>query len=90
VRPPILLILAIFSLANVLRAVDLKYFSSTTDQVTEVKQILDAYENGKLTLQDINENAGPEGCRKLIGYNLLHTSRAAIYAELRIQSKPFQ
>ena len=38
----ILTIFAIFNLANVLLAVDLQYFSITTNQAAEVKQTLDA------------------------------------------------
>ena len=60
-RRLILIILPTFSLASVLLAVDLQYFSITTNQAAEVKQTLDAYEQGKLTLQDLNENAGTEG-----------------------------
>jgi len=84
VRLLILTILAIFSLANVLLAVDLQYFLITTNQAVEVKQTLDAYENGKLTLQDLNENAGTEGCRKLVGYYLLHTNEITVKARLPI------
>ena len=78
------IILAIFSLASVLLAVDLQYFSITTNQAAEVKQTLDAFENGKLTLQDLNENAGTEGCRKLVGYYLLHTNEITAKARLPI------
>jgi hypothetical protein len=81
---PAAFILAIFSVANVLRAVDLNYFSITTNQAAGVKQTLDAYENGKLTLQDLNENAGKEGCRKLVGYFLLHTNEVSVKARLPI------
>ncbi len=80
----ILTILAIFSLANVLFAVDLQYFSITTNQSAEIKQTLDAFENGKLTLQDLNEKAGTEGCRKLVGYYLLHTNEITVKARLPI------
>jgi hypothetical protein len=80
----ILTILAIFNLANVLLAVDLQYFSITTNQAAEVKQTLDAFENGKLTLQDLNENAGIEGCRKLVGYYLLHTNEITVKARLPV------
>lgn len=83
-RRLILIILAIFSLASVLLAVDLQYFSITTNQAAEVKQTLDAFENGKLTLQDLNENAGTEGCRKLVGYYLLHTNEITAKARLPI------
>ena len=83
-RLRILTILAIFNLAGVLLAVDLQYFSITTNQAAEVKQTLDAYEKGKLTLQDLNENAGTEGCRKLVGYYLLHTNEITVKARLPI------
>ena len=83
-RRLILTILAIFNLASVLLAVDLQYFSITTNQAAEVKQTLDAFENGKLTLQDLNENAGTEGCRKLVGYYLLHTNEITVKAKLPI------
>jgi hypothetical protein len=84
VRRLILTIFAIFNLASVLLAVDLQYFSITTNQAAEVKQTLDAFENGKLTLQDLNENAGTEGCRKLVGYYLLHTNEITAKATLPI------
>ena len=76
--------LAIFNLANVLFAVDLQYFSITTNQAAEAKQTLDAFEKGKLTLQDLAENAGTEGCRKLVGYYLLHTNEISVKARLPI------
>jgi hypothetical protein len=79
-----LTLLAIFNLASVLFAVDLQYFSITTNQAAEVKQTLDAYEQGKLTLQDLEENAGTEGCRKLVGYYLLHTNEISAKARLPI------
>jgi hypothetical protein len=84
VRLRILTIFAFFNLASVLLAVDLQYFSITTNQAAEVKQTLDAYEKGKLTLQDLNENAGTEGCRKLVGYYLLHTNEITAKARLPI------
>lgn len=80
----ILSLFAIFSVANVVRAVDLQYFSITANQVAEVKQTLDAFEKGKLTLQDLNEKAGTEGCRKLVGYFLLHTNEISVKARLPI------
>lgn len=80
----ILTVLAFFNLASVLLAMDLQYFSITTNQAAEVKQTLDAFENGKLTLQDLNENAGTEGCRKLVGYYLLHTNEITAKARLPI------
>jgi hypothetical protein len=84
VRLLLLSILAIFNLVSVLLAVDLQYFSITTNQAAEVKQTLDAFENGKLTLQDLNENAGTEGCRKLVGYYLLHTNEITAKARLPV------
>ncbi|MGB7745747.1 MAG: hypothetical protein WBN75_00460 [Verrucomicrobiia bacterium] len=83
-RRLILTLLATFNLANVLFAVDLQYFSITTNQAAEVKQTLDAYENGKLTLQDLNEKAGTEGCRKLVGYYLSHTNEITVKAKLPV------
>ena len=80
----ILTIFAFFNLAGVLLAVDLQYFSITTNQAAEVKQTLDAFEIGRLTLQDLNENAGTEGCRKLVGYYLLHTNEITVKAKLPI------
>jgi len=80
----ILTFFAIFNLANVLFAVDLKYFSITTNQAVEAKQKLDAFENGKLTLEDLNEKAGPEGCRELVGYYLLHTNEITEKAKLPV------
>jgi len=79
-----LTILAIFSVANALLAVDLQYFSISTNQAAEVKQKLGAFENGNLTLQDLNENAGVEGCRELVGYYLLHTNDITEKAKLPI------
>ena len=79
-----LTILAIFNLANILFAVDLQYFSITTNQAAEVRQTLDAFEKGKLTLQDLNENTGTEGCRQLVGYYLLHTNEISVKAKLPI------
>jgi hypothetical protein len=35
-------------------------------------------------LQDLNENAGTEGCRKLVGYYLLHTNEITVKAKLPI------
>ena len=83
-RRLILIILAIFNPASVLPAVDLQFFSITTNQAAEAKQTLDAYENGRLTLQDLYENAGTEGCRKLVGYYLLHTNEITAKARLPI------
>ncbi len=80
----ILNVLAVFISANALLAVDLQFFSITANQAAEVKQTLDAFENGKLTLQDLNENAGTEGCRKLAGYYLLHTNEITTKAKLPI------
>ena len=80
----ILTVLAILSLAGDLLAVDLQFFSITTNQAAEVKQTLDAFEKGKLTLQDVNEKAGTEGCRKLVGYYLLHTNEITVKARLPI------
>ena len=79
-----LTIFAIFNLANVLLAVDWQYFSITTNQAAEVKQTLDAFEKGQLTLQDLNEQAGTEGCRQLVGYYLLHTNEISVKAKLPI------
>jgi hypothetical protein len=41
----ILTILAIFNLANAIFAADLRYFSITTNEEAEAKQILKSYEN---------------------------------------------
>jgi len=84
VRLLTLTIFAIFNLANVLLAVDWQYFSITTNQAAEVKQTLDAFEKGQLTLQDLNEQAGTEGCRQLVGYYLLHTNEISVKAKLPI------
>jgi tetratricopeptide (TPR) repeat protein len=70
----LILQIVIFGLATAAFADESQLFLITTNQAAEVKQKLDAYENGKLTLQDLNENAGTEGCRELIGYYLLHTN----------------
>jgi hypothetical protein len=80
----VLIILAIFNLANVLFAADSEYFSITTNQATEVKQKLDAFNNGKLTLQDLNENAGAEGFRELIGYYLSHSNEISAKSKLPV------
>ena len=80
----LILQIVIFGLATAVLAEDLQNFSITTNQAAEVKQKLDAYENGKLTLQDLNENAGAEGWRELVGYYLLHTNEITTKAKLPI------
>ena len=62
----------------------LEYFSISTDQAADVKQKLDAFEKSKLTLEDINEKAGIEGNRELVGFYFAHTNEITTLAKLPI------
>ena len=55
-------------------AVDLEYFSISTNQAAAMKQKIDRFENGTFSLEDMNEKAGVEGNRELIGYYLSHSN----------------
>ena len=76
----------ILGLATAALADDLNniYFIITTNQATEVKQKLEAYEKGEIHMQDLTEKAGSEGCRELIGYYLLHTNDISVKEKLPI------
>ena len=54
------------------RALTAQHFAISTNEDLAVKKKLDGYEQGELTIDDLNENAGEEGNRELIGYYFLH------------------
>ena len=65
-------------------AKDPYFFSVSIKDCIEAERKLEAYEKGKLSLQDLNEKAGEEGCKQLIGYYLLHTNDISPKAKLPI------
>jgi hypothetical protein len=48
--------------------VETAHFAITTNEELDVKAKLEAYEQGKLTVEDLNEKGGDEENRELIGY----------------------
>ncbi|HEX3857711.1 MAG TPA: hypothetical protein VHY30_10505 [Verrucomicrobiae bacterium] len=60
------------------------HFTITTNEEAYIKQKIDAYDQGKLTIKDLNENAGDEGNRELMGYYFLHTNDISTKAKLPI------
>jgi tetratricopeptide (TPR) repeat protein len=76
--------LVLACLVNATFADDWTSFSITTDQARDVKQKLDAYEMGKISLEDLGEKAGDDTWRQLIGYYLLHTNDISTKAKLPI------
>lgn len=59
-------------------AVESGYFSITTNEEAKIKRELDEYDQGRLGLTNLNEDAGAEGNRELIGYYLLHTNDISV------------
>lgn len=76
--------LVVACLASATFADDGTSFRITTDQAREVKQKLDAYERGKISLEDLGEKAGADTWRQLIGYYLLHKNDISTKAKLPI------
>jgi hypothetical protein len=78
----ILQLLAIFGLAGILLADDLTASSLTKTEQAEVRQNLEAYEKGAITLDELTTNH--EDGLRLIGYYLLHTNDVTTKAKLPI------
>jgi tetratricopeptide (TPR) repeat protein len=74
----------IFGSVTAIFADDLQFFSITTNQATEVKQKFDALERGTVSVENLYENAGKEGCREFVGYYLLHTNELSLQAKLLV------
>jgi hypothetical protein len=74
----------ILGLATAAFAQDLPSFSITTNQEADVKQKLEAYENGKLTLDELTLNGGAELAQQLIAYYLSHTNDVTVKMKLPI------
>jgi tetratricopeptide (TPR) repeat protein len=82
---PLLFSIAVFALASVSRAADASaYFSITPEEVLETRYKLGAYERGVLSLEDLNEKAGENGCRKLMVYYLSYASAVPTKCKLPI------
>ncbi|MGH7976285.1 MAG: hypothetical protein ACREDS_05475 [Limisphaerales bacterium] len=60
------------------------YFTITTNEEADIKRKLDAYDQGKLTIEDLNEKAGQEGNRELMSYYILHANDIPTKAKLPI------
>jgi hypothetical protein len=60
------------------------YFTITTNEEADIKRKLDAYIHGKLPIEDLNEKAGQEGNRELMGYYILHANDIPTKAKLPI------
>ncbi|HWY31336.1 MAG TPA: hypothetical protein VNX46_11295 [Candidatus Acidoferrum sp.] len=56
----------------------LSYFAITTNQDAAIRDKLTLYDGGVVGLEDLNENAGAEGSRELVGYYLSHTNKIAV------------
>ena len=80
----ILTILAIFGFTCALLAVDTVVASLTTNEQAEVKQKLEAFEKGAMTLKELTERGGDEGRQELIDYYLSHTNDVSVKAKLPI------
>jgi len=77
-------VLAIVGFVPILYAGNMDYFSITTGQASDMHQKLDAFERGKISLDDLNEKAGADGCRILIGYYFLHTNDISTRVKLPV------
>jgi hypothetical protein len=80
----LILLSSIFGLAIAVFADDLQNFSITTNQAAEVKQKLEAFEKGTMTLKELTENDGDAGRQELIDYYLSHTNDVSVKAKLPI------
>jgi|GEM_PF-3383215 len=60
------------------------YFSITTNENAQIKSYLDAYENGSIGIQSLNEKALEEGNRELVGYYLMHANDISTKSKLPI------
>ena len=60
------------------------YFEITGAEEAQIKQKINAYLKGDMSLHDLNENSGNEGNRELIGYYFLHTNEIPAKAKFPI------
>jgi hypothetical protein len=74
---------AMFGLLSILLAAAVD-FPLTTNEETEVGQKLEAYESGKLTLDELTLNGGEESRRELIGYYQLHSNHVTLKMKLPV------
>ena len=75
-------LVAIFGLAGFLLADDATAISLTSDQVADVRHKLEAFEKGKVGL---DEASGlPDSCDKVVGYYVLHTNDVSVKMKLPI------
>ncbi len=85
-----LLILTIFAalgFACVLCADETAEISLTTNEQTAVRQQLQAFDRGEITLEETTEPGGESGCQKLVAYHLMHTNDVTTKMKLPISRR---
>lgn len=80
----VLQLVAIFGLASVLVADDTKTITLTPDQTTDARHQLEAYEEGKIGLDDITTVRDEAWGQTLVAYYLTHTNDVTIKMKLPI------
>jgi hypothetical protein len=74
----------IISLLHMVRIAHAEDFSITPNEAVEVKQRLEAYENGGLDFDQLVGSDTQESCRQLIGYYITHTNKISTKEKLPI------
>src|SRR5690348_8667216 len=82
-----LIIIAIINVVLVestLHAGDLMDFSITTNQAFQIRQQLNSYDQGTISLKELGEKASKDKWRQIIGYYLLHSNSVSEKCKLPI------
>ncbi len=74
----------IFGLATITFAGDLQNFSITTNQTAEAKQKLEAFENGRISLEETAGTSWAESCQAIITFYLSHTNDVTVKMKLPV------
>src|SRR5438445_4111180 len=75
---------ACFSLVSTIGAAELAASDLSADDSAAVAGRLKAFEQGKLSLEELTEASGKKGCEELVAYYMAHTNAVPVKYKLPI------